>query len=393
MTTGGAALEPVGASPGNRRRSFQRAWMLPFAGAGIIFLSLMFAAQASRIFAGVNDFLGIYAGARLVGSPEQFNANAYIREQVRATGRVAPSIIYTRLPAFAVVLRPLGKLEYLHAYVLWQVLSLSSFAAFLIVWPFRDRALLLFAACWSVPLFADLSSGQDITFLLLILAIAWRLVGRACFLAGAVLTLATLKFHLFLLVPVFLIAQRRWRMLAGASLTGGVILAVCFAAAGAHWIPEYARFVLRANPGVRAMLNLRGLLEGLPHDLAWETAVAFVVALAVAWVGRRTSFSIGLGTALVGSLLTSHHAYLFDALLLLPALLTLATEVPCASVRLLCILLLSPLPFLVTPLVPLAGPVPLLLIALLATLVAWVAATPSAERLSKLVSAVPRNRG
>ena len=220
MTIGGAALEPLGASPGNRRRSFQRAWMLPIAGAGIIFLSLMFGAQASRIFAGVNDFLGIYAGARLVGSPEQFNADAYIREQVRATGRVAPSIIYTRLPAFAVVLRPLGKLEYLHAYVLWQVLSLSSFAAFLIVWPFRDRALLLFAACWSVPLFADLSSGQDIALLLLVLAITWRLVGRACFLAGSVLALAMLKYHLFLLVPVFLIAQRRWRMLAGASLTG-----------------------------------------------------------------------------------------------------------------------------------------------------------------------------
>src|ERR1700693_3140885 len=148
MTSGGAALEPFGASPGNRRRSFQRAWMLPFAGAGIIFLSLTLRADVSGFFAGVNDFLGIYTGARLVGSPEQFNADAYIREQVRATGWAAPSILYTRLPAFAVVLHPLGKLEYLHAYVLWQALSLTSFAAFLIVWPFRDRALLLFAACW-----------------------------------------------------------------------------------------------------------------------------------------------------------------------------------------------------------------------------------------------------
>jgi Glycosyltransferase family 87 len=358
--------------------------MLPIAGAGIIFLSLTFRTQAPWAFAGVNDFLGIYTGARLVGSPEQFNADAYIREQVRATGWATLSVLYTRLPAFAVVLRPLGKLEYLHAYVLWQVLSLSSFAAFLIIWPFRDRALLLFAACWSLPLFADLIQGQDIAFLLLILAIVWQLVPRACFLAGAVLGLATLKFHLFLLVPAFLIAQRRWCVLAGASLTGGVVLAVCFATAGANWMPEYARFVLqeRTNPGVRAMPNLHGLLEGLPHDLAWETAVALVVALAVVWVARRTSFSIGLSTALVGSLLTSHHTYLFDALLLLPALLTLAAEVPRVSVRLLCILLLSPLPFLVVPKVPLAGPAPLLLIALLAALVAWAAATASAERLS-----------
>jgi glycosyl transferase family 87 len=384
MTTGGAALEPFGASRGDRRRPFRRAWMLPFAGVGILLLSLTFRANTPLVFAGLNDFLGIYAGARLVGSPEQFNADAYIREQVRATGWAAPAVLYTRLPAFAVVLRPLGKLEYLHAYVLWQALSLSSFAAFLIVWPFRDRALLLFAACWSFPLFADLIQGQDIAFLLLILAIASHLVRRAGFLAGAVLALAMLKFHLFLLVPVFLIAQRRWRMLAGASLTGGVILAVCFAAAGIQLAPEYARFVLqeRTNPGVRVMPNLRGLLVGLPHDLAWETAISFVVALAVVWVGRRTSFSIGLSTALVGSLLTSHHAYLSDVLLLLPALLTLATEVPRVSVRLLCILLLSPLPFLVIPKVPLAGPAPLLLIALLAALVAWVATTPDAEQLS-----------
>jgi hypothetical protein len=119
MTPGGAALEPFGASLGNRRRSFQRAWMLPFAGAGIIFLSLTFRAQASRVFAGVNDFLAFYSGARLVGSPEQFNADSYIREQVRATGWVAPSLLYIRLPAFAVVLRPLAKMEYLHAYILW----------------------------------------------------------------------------------------------------------------------------------------------------------------------------------------------------------------------------------------------------------------------------------
>jgi glycosyl transferase family 87 len=358
--------------------------MLPFAGAGVIVLSLWFRADASWFFAGVNDFLGIYTGARLVGSPEQFNADAYIREQVRATGWMVPAVLYTRPPAFAVVLRPLGKLEYRHAYLLWQILSLSSFAAFLMVWPFRDRALLLLAACWSFPLFSDLSQGQDIAFLLLILAIAWRLARHASFLAGAVLALATLKFHLFLLVPVFLIAQRRWRMLAGASLTAGVILAVCFAAAGVHWMPEYARFILqeRTNPGVRIMPNLHALLEGLPHDAAWETAVAFVVAFTVMWVGRRTSFAIGLSTALVGSLLTSHHAYLFDALLLLPALLTLATEVPRVSVRLLCILLLSPLPFLVIPNVPLAGPVPLLLIALLVALVAWAAATPAAGQLS-----------
>ena len=93
--------------------------MFPVAGLGLVFLSLWFRPDAPRSLAGVNDFMGIYAGTRLVGTPEQFDAGAYLREQVRATGWAAPSILYTRLPAFAFLLRPLGHLDYRAAYVVW----------------------------------------------------------------------------------------------------------------------------------------------------------------------------------------------------------------------------------------------------------------------------------
>jgi hypothetical protein len=356
--------------------------MFPLALMGISLLPFCFRAEAPRIFGGINDFLSFYTGARLAGSPEQFNAEAYIREQIRATRWSSPAEIFIRLPVFAMLLRPLGKMEYLRAYYLWQTMSLGAFAAFSMVWPFRDRALLMLAACWSFPLFACLAGGQDIAFALLFLAIAWRLAPSRALAAGAVLALVALKFHLFLLVPVFLIAQRRWRMLAGASLTGGAILAACFAAAGAHWVPRYARFVLQGqtSANVRIMPNLHGLLDGLPHALAWEIASAVVVAIAVGWIARHTSFSVGLSVALVGSLLTSQHAWAADVLLLLPALLTLAVEVPRPPLRVLCVLLLSPLPFLVRPVVPLAAPVPLLLAALMVALAVSVAPFPRTER-------------
>jgi hypothetical protein len=350
--------------------------MFPVAALGIVFLSLWFRPDAPRSLAGVNDFMGIYAGARLVGTPEQFDAGAYLREQVRATGWAAPSILYTRLPAFAFLLRPLGRLDYRAAYLVWQGLSLASFFTFLILWPAPDRGLLLCAACCSFPLFADVTGGQDIAFLLLIVAIAWRLAPSRPFAAGAVLALSALKFHLFILLPVFLIAQRRWRMLAGAGATTVAILATCFVAAGLDWMPHYVRFVLQeqTNPSVRAMVNLRGLVEGLPHGLAWEAACAVLVAVGVARIARRTSFTVGLSATLAGSLLTSHHAYAADVLLLLPALLTLAAEVPSIPLRGLCFLLLSPLPFLISPRVPIAAPVPLILIAVLATLTVSLAA-------------------
>jgi len=378
-----AAWEPSGSSPANRKTPSRRAWMLPLALLGVALLPLWFRAETPRIFGGINDFLSFYTGARLAGTPEQFSVGAYLREQAQATRWSSPSEIYIRLPVFAMVLRPLGKLEYLRAYYLWQTLSVAAFAAFLLVWPFRDRALPIFAACWSFPWFACLAGGQDIAFPLLFLAIAWRLALSRPFAAGAVLALVALKFHLFLLVPVFLISQRRWRMLAGASLTTGAILAACFAAAGANWMPEYARFVVagQTSANVRIMPNLHGLLDGLPHGLAWEIGGSVLVAIAVGWIARRTTFSVGLSAALVGSLLTSHHAWAADVLILLPALLTLAAEVPRLTVRALCMFLLSPLPFLVRPLVPLSAPLPLLLSALLIALTASVAAfaRPRAE--------------
>lgn len=377
-----AVSEPSGAGRGDGKRALRRAWMFPFAAAGIVFMFLWFRPEFPRSLNGINDFLGIYAGARLAGTPEQFDAGAYVREQVRATGWVAPAILYTRLPAFAAVLRPLGKLEYRRAYLVWEALLLASLGAFLAVWPAPDRGLLWCAVCWSFPLAASLAAGQDAAFLLLMLAIVWRLGPSRPFLAGAVLGLCTLKFHLFLLVPVFLMAQRRWRIMAGASVTTGAILAGCFAVAGGNWLPAYARFVMqgRTNPDVRAMASLYGLLDGLPHGLAWEAAGAVLAAGAVWWVAARTSFSLGLSAALVGSLLTSHHAYHGDTLILLPCLLTLAAELPRLSVRLPCVLLLSPLPFLVTPVVPLAGPLPLLLAALLVALTAAAGASPARGR-------------
>ncbi len=370
------------ASAVNRRDAFRRPWMLPVAGLGLILLSLWFRPDLPRSLAGVNDFMGIYAGARLVGTPEQFTTKRlYPRAGPARRDGSASSlrILYTRLPAFAFLFRPLGRLSYRTAYLVWQALSLTSFVAFLMLWPASDRRLLLCAACCSFPLFADVSGGQDVAFLLLVVTIAWRLTPSRPFAAGAVLALSALKFHLFLLLPIFLIAQRRWRMLAGTSATTGAILAICFAVAGLDWIPNYVRFVLQGqtNPSVNAMVNLRGLVEGLPHSLAWEGAGAALVACGVAWIASRTNFSVGFSAALAGSLLTSHHAYAADALLLLPALLTLAWEVPRTVLRVLCFLLLSPLPFLISPRVPLAAPVPLILVALLTALIVWLAGSPA----------------
>src|SRR6185437_1682412 len=277
-----------------------RALSIPAAGLCFVFLCFWFRPEAPRAVDGVNDFMGIYAGARLVGTPDQFNADAYLREQAAATGWTAPSILYTRLPAFAMMLRPLGRLPYRAAYRTWQALSFAAFVAFLILWPAPDRTLLFCSACASFPLFANFIGGQDVAFLLLLIAAAWRLAESRPFLAGTMLGLLALKFHLFLLLPIFPIAQRRWKMLAGTAAMLAVIVIACFGAAGPSWIPDYIHFVLQGqtNPSLRAMVNLHGLFEGLPHSAILETVAGIAAAAAVGWIAARGTFAIGLSVAL-----------------------------------------------------------------------------------------------
>jgi hypothetical protein len=61
---------------------------LPISAGGLcfIFLCLWFKPEAPRAMDGINDFIGIYTGAHLVGTPDQFNAAACLREQFAASG-------------------------------------------------------------------------------------------------------------------------------------------------------------------------------------------------------------------------------------------------------------------------------------------------------------------
>ena len=316
--------------------------------------------------------MNMYTGARLVGTPDQFRPERYAEDELSVTGWVSPAQErYLRLPVFAFALRPLARLPYRTAYHVWQALLLTALVGFVALWPRGGRGPLLLAACWSFPLMANFVNTQDVAFLLLFLAIAWRYHESRPWVAGISFGLCALKFHLFLLVPVLLIAQRKWRVLAWSSATLLVLLGASTAVSISRWIPQFIAIALTpgANPYNYAMPNLHALVYGLPHALEWELlGDAFIIAM-VAWLASRSGFSLALGATLIGGLLVSHHAYVSDALLLLPALLIVIREVHSTMPRLLAGFLLSPLPFLVYPKVPFTAPVPVLSLLLLIGLV------------------------
>lgn len=319
----------------------------------------------------MNDFMSFYTGPRLVGTPDQFRSERYAEDQLATTGFVSPAQqVYLRLPVFAFALRPLSALPYRPAYYVWQALSLAALAGFLLLWPEPGRNIVLFAACWSIPLVASIVNGQDVAFVLLFLAAFWRFHATRPRLAGICLALCSLKFHLFLLLPLVLIAQKKWRVLAWAAAGVVILLGLSTWVSTDHWVPKFIAFTssARANMHTPLMPNLLAFFAGLPHAFILEITGGVCIAALVFWLSARSSFSLALSASLLGGLLTSHHAYYSDVLLALPALVFILRETTSMGVRLCGGLLLTPLPFLIYSVTPLAAPVPLLLMFVLVAL-------------------------
>ncbi len=294
------------------------------AAAGLALSVLLWWSAIDRIAAGRNDFAAFYAGARLAGTADLYHAPNIMRVKAEAADEYGNVRQYIRLPYFAALLWPLGRLPYLWAYRTFQAASLAALLAFLLLWP-DNRLLALVACCWSVPVSATFAQGQDAVFLLLWVALLLRWHETRPFAAGLALALCAAKFHLFLHVPLVLAAHRKWRTGGGLLLGGAALAVVSFAVAGADWPGRFlaAASSSSVSPAEDAMPNLHNLLRGVPMRGLWEAASAAVCAALVWVVARRSSFDFGIAAALIAGLLTSVHAYHDDCVLLIPAALIL----------------------------------------------------------------------
>jgi hypothetical protein len=275
-----------------------------------------------QISIGGNDFLDLYAGAKLATDPGLYDPVRVAQVQLAAAGMSGRAFLFSRPPAFAALLAPLALLPYRSAYFLFQALSLLAVVLAVLLWPASGhRAAVAFACCWSVPLSAAFANGQDVPFLLLWLSIVARLMDRRPGLAGMVAALCMAKLHLFLLVPLWIVSQKRWRL--GAGLAGGLLAcgAASFALQGPDWIRRYIHLVLNPiqNTDEAAMPNLHGLCSTFGLPLGVELPMCAAVAWLVWRACHRTPENAWVAM-LAGCLLVSRHAYTQDCLILLPSL-------------------------------------------------------------------------
>jgi hypothetical protein len=292
----------------------------------------------ARFRSGIDDFLLRYTEARMVGTDHMYDIEA--EERVVGTHLVAA--FPDRLPWQALLMAPLARLPYRWAHWFWVGLNLAGFAALVLVW-LLPRHLVLWGAMF-FPVAASIIQGQDGILLALALAGVLRLAAsRRDTAAGLLLALCTAKPHLFLLVPLALIAHRRWRVVSSAALGTAGLLILGTAAAGRDW-------PVRLWSVIKAMKGAVGVYVMPPPNLFQfginPVTIACAVALAAAFgimVWRIRSLEVGVAAAVVASFLIAPHTAIYDLPLLLVALPILPLTSFASWIR---YALLTPLPYL-----------------------------------------------
>ncbi|MEZ5396228.1 MAG: glycosyltransferase family 87 protein [Bryobacterales bacterium] len=298
-----------------------------------------------RALAGVNDFIPLYVAATTVGTDGLYAVEPYMDFQNEHFGAAGESLRFTRLPYYSVLLAPLRLLDYPAAYALWSLLRLAAVVAFVWLWTgAQSKADTFLFVAISMPIYMALMTGQDTLLLLPLLALALRYEATRPFVAGVALSLCSIKFHLFTLIPVLLIAQRRWDIGKGFLAGGGALVALSFVGGGWTWPADYLHTLLddSVHPGPKVMPNLHGLEMPFPVELGLCVSIAVTSWFAM----RRMSFDVGLAAALPGGILLSYHSYVMDTVILVPALMIVMLRAEAHWMRLAAVILLSPMPAL-----------------------------------------------
>jgi len=356
----------------------------------VLAFSAFWIALGSIILPGsqMHDFLSFYSGASLARDGV-FNGMYVPEVQLQREHDYVPQlpelVPFIRPPFYALLLAPLAWLPFGTAFGPWIALQ----AVLLVgtwVWAFRrwgTDALIFGSMC--LPAALGIAHAQDcVLFLVLVLGIYAFASRDRDFLSGVILGAGLIKFNLFLLWPLALLIERRWRMLAGAAAMVAAELLVWLGLQGPDGIGKYFSLLQMAglrhlSPSPELMINVQGMalnLTGMDNVVISGVLIALVVLLTAAACWRAPLWRM-IAAASAGSLLVTPHVYGYDGGLLLAGLWLAMFESGGARwPRITATILLTPIPLLLGLAgSPWAATTPLAMLAFLISL-AWMSPRP-----------------
>lgn len=273
-----------------------------------------------------DDFINYWSGAYLAlhrHAAEVYNWPVYhaLLESV-AGGTISPNFNYSYPPVLLILTVPFGLLPYVPAFALWQITGWFAFYRAL-AGAAKQHALLLSLATPAV--FVNAYGGQNGAWSAAFMGGALLLLDRTPVVSGALFGLLIYKPHIGLLIPVALIAGRRWRTLAATAATVAVLIIVSIALFGWSIWPDYLHFaqmlrvaVLEDGTGiwhrmVSVFVFALRLTSSVPVAYAVQAASALIAAgvVATAWY-RDAPVTLRNSALMLGTMLATPYLQDYD---------------------------------------------------------------------------------
>ena len=308
------------------------------------------------------DFSEFYAAGQIVR--HGLGSSLYdLIVQAEFQLQVAPvHAFYLRPPFEALLFVPFTYLSYRAAYAAWILFSLAllSGAARLIQCNTNildamsqytrgipvDYGLLLVVFLTFAPTMNCFLIGQDSVLMLMIYTLVFITLKRGReFEAGGVLACGLFKFHLVLPFAIIFALRRRGLFLLGFAGITLLLVAISVLVSGPGALIAYPKMFL--NSQYRALMgfqpeyaaNVHGLVymitpTNMPAAIPW-TVVAALSAFLL-WLTARLwndgEFDLSFSAAVIASLLTGYHSFVYDlSLLLLPVAIVCGELAKCKT--------------------------------------------------------------
>jgi arabinofuranan 3-O-arabinosyltransferase len=263
---------------------------------------------------------------------------------VGTTDAIYPNWPYP--PTFLLILAPFAVLRYWHAFVAWDILTLSS--CVLVVYSIaRQRAAIALVLASPFTVW-NVLAGQNGFLTASLLGASLLFLERRPVLGGVFIGCLTCKPQFGVLFPVALLAAGQWRAMAIAVITAALLAGAAAAAFGTGaWAAFPRELVAQAGLNLLADADSNwGTLQttyGLVRSLQGGAALAWLAqgavtagTAAIVWVVWRSPirYPLKAATLSAGALIATPYAFAYDlAALAIPVAFLARDQVACGLLK------------------------------------------------------------
>jgi hypothetical protein len=277
------------------------------------------------------DFSNVYAAGELTwqGKP----ADAYdpalqhAAEKAAFGGREVPFFGWHYPPFFLAIAFLVAALPYAWGLALWLAASFAAYAATIRAILPRPETLLIASGFPAV--FVNVGHGQNGFLTAALLGGALQLLDRRPWLAGVLIGLLAYKPQFGVLIPVALVASRRWSTIAAAAATIAALVAISFATLGAgvwHAFIDSMTFTQtvvleQGGTGWEKIQSIFSAARNWGADIrtayAIQGALALTLAATLAWLWHGdAAFELKASALATASLLATPYVLDYDLVVL-----------------------------------------------------------------------------